>query len=82
MISFSKDGEFFLPSPENIGLGLYSGMNALPYLHSLHNMISMSAAKKTFTLNQGVIVERTVFGFSRGHTKHDFHRDNSRAYPL
>ena len=45
-------------------------------------MISMSAAKKTFTLNQGVIVERAVFGFSRGHTKHDFHRDNSRAYPL
>jgi len=24
--SFSKDGEFFMPSPENIGLGLYSGL--------------------------------------------------------
>ena len=23
--SFNKDGELFLPSPENIGLGLYSG---------------------------------------------------------
>ena len=29
--SFNKDGELFLPSPENIGLGLYSGLLSPTY---------------------------------------------------